>query len=89
MNRTTNFFVIAACSVIIGWAGITAYNFFQNEHRENALGECTKEKEYLRLEDLSKQLKQIGSHASAAYIEEDARQALNKCLEKFGLKVKR
>ncbi len=88
MNRTTSFFVITACSVIIGWGGITAYNFFQNQHLENALGECTKEKEYLRLKDLSKQLEQIGNYAIAVYVEEDVKKVLDKCLGRFGLKVK-
>lgn len=82
MNRTTNVFVIAACSVIIGWGGITAYNYFQNEYRQNALEKCTKNEEYAGLERLSE-----GS-VNANFWSEEARKYLNKCLEKHGLALK-
>jgi hypothetical protein len=87
MNRITNAFVITACSVIIGWAGITAHNHYQRQYRENALDKCKKDKNYSNLVSLSENL-DSGRLPGSSWVEANAKKVLDECLGKYGLKIK-
>lgn len=82
MNRVTNAFVIAACSVVIGWAGITTYNHFQSQYRQNALEKCTEDETYVNQ-------KYLADNRVAVGFAEMAEKTLDECLAKYGLMRKK
>lgn len=90
MNRTTNAFIIAACSVIIGYAGIMAYNHFQNQYRQNALEKCKEDSQYRNaISFLETQARSRYPDISLRRLFEGiAKERLDKCLGEYGLAIK-
>jgi len=89
MNTTTQIFVISACSVIIGWAGINVHNHYQRLYRENAFNECSQEPDYVKNVRASRQLQSSGYIVAASIATQQGEQVLKKCLLKFNLVPKK
>jgi hypothetical protein len=88
MDSITKGFTIAACSVVIGWAGISVYSHYEKERRAYALNECTKNEEYKQRMDYVNRLSRHGLVASAFTARQGADLLLNKCLSKYNLSLK-
>lgn len=90
MSKVTSAFVIVACSVVIGWGGITLHNHLQKQYRENALEQCTKSEKYSYYADAIRRMEEASYTDSGLYdsMKLTAREMLDACLGKYGLKVK-
>lgn len=89
MDSITKGFIIAACSVVVGWAGISAYSHYERERRAYALSECSKNEKYRKEMDVVDQLSEAGFVASASLAMASADLLLNKCLSKHNLLLKK
>ena len=90
MHRVTSAFVIAACSVVIGWAGIATYNHFQAQHRQYVLEKCQRDEKYRSANEQYKYGISLGPGVARAteYWATRANEYLNECLSKHGLQLK-
>jgi len=90
MGKVTSGFIIAACSVVIGWAGIAAYSHFQSQHRQYVLEKCQRDEKYRNANEHYKYSISLGPRtawAAEAWASE-AKKHLNKCLSKYNLQLK-
>jgi hypothetical protein len=88
MDAITKGFIIAACSCIIGWAGITAYNHYDTQRKSEAMRTCLKDKDYLLNKSVAEGARSSGLSTSAYELDKVAKEYLDQCLAKHGYAFK-